>query len=133
MGWAEAAIARQTGWAGAFAEALATVAGFLNLYGDDGRFDTDVVALVGPALPLLMHKRQKFFAHMEEPAKRWRAEIEFYVDRILWPMLGAGADRGGRIRTRVIGLVDALVTRAQARAATIEVPQPLAWRDGWAG
>ena len=133
MGWAEAAISRQTNWAGNFAEALATVAGFLNLYRDDERIEEDVVSLIGPVLPLLMHKRAKFFAAAEEPAKRWRGEVEFYVDRILWPMLGAGKDRSGRIRTRVIGLVDALVTRAQAAAPTAHAPQPSVWRDGWAG
>lgn len=133
MVWVDAAGSRQTGWAGSVAEALAAVAGFLNLHRDDERIENDVVTLVGPALPLLMHKRAKFFANAEEPAKRWRAEVEFYVDRILWPMLATGRDKRGRIRMRVIGLVDSLVIKAHASAGASPVAQPLAWQDGWAG
>jgi hypothetical protein len=138
MAWAEIAGARQTNWAGKLAEALAHVAGFLDLraHTRSNRLETDVRTLVEPVLPLLMHKREKSFASSEisAPEQRWRDEIAYYVDRILWPMLAVDEDSRGRVRTRVIGLVDALVTAQQAHTDDVTAdPQPMVWRSGWAG
>lgn len=139
MVWEERAVSYRKPWVGRLAELFASVASFLNLHGprfDAGRLEDEVRTLVEPALPLLMHKRKKFFAACDVgmPEDRWRDELAFYVDRILWPMLAVEDDHDGRIRTRVIGLVDAMVTARQVRAGEAAFAAlPIVWRAGWAG
>jgi len=102
-----------------------------------GRLEQDVRELVQPCLPLLLHKRSKLAAAPEDgaaSARRWYSELEFYVDRILLPMLGV---RHEDDRAHVLALVDAMVAAGQARAAAeaLRTPPAIPWRidTGWAG
>lgn len=130
---------RGVGWGHGFTDALAAIHGFLDLRGRGReRLEQDVVALVEPGLPLLMHKRSKLAGPKEDGtacAQRWYTELEYYVDRIVLPMLRTRpADEE---RAHVIALVDAMVAAEQARAAAeaLRTPRPVTWRvdTGWAG
>ena len=124
-------------WQTRCGEALSAVRSFLELRHETGQvryLEDEVRALVAPSLPLLIHKRGKFLAASGGSATdRWRTELEFFVDRILWPMLGIETDPDGRVRARIADHVDTLVTVEHAKAASLPCsPQPIAWRAGWA-
>lgn len=129
---------RGVGWGHGFTDALASVRGFLDLRGRAReRLERDVAELVGPGLPLLMHKRSRLAGPKEDGtacAQRWYRELEYYVDRIVLPMLRTRtADED---RAHVIALVDAMVAAEQARAAAraLRTPRPITWQfdTGWA-
>jgi len=131
-------LSRGVGWGHGFANAAAALRGFLTLRADAReRLERDVRELVQPCLPLLMHKRSRLAALMEDgcpTGRRWYTELEFYVDRILLPMLGV---RHEDDRAHVLALVDAMVAAGQARAAAeaLRTPPAVTWRvdTGWAG
>lgn len=130
------------GWRKSLGEALRTVGAFLDLRSGrtaNRRLEEEVRELVRPSLPVLMHKRAKLLGDAAEgyvPAQRWLAELDLYVDRILWPMLGAHAGRNRRRRRQVAAWVDAQVAAGQTSAEhdPHAVP-PVTWRvdTGWAG
>ncbi len=124
-------------WVDAFTDAVSSLGGFLALHrraGEVRYLEDEVRSLVAPSLPLLIHKRSKILAAPGGAAQaRWRTELEFFVDRILWPMLGIASDPEGRVRARIADHVDTLVTVEHAKAASLPCsPQPIAWRAGWA-
>ena len=129
---------RGVGWGLGLSDAIVAVRGFLTLRaGARKRLEQDVRELVDPCLPLLTHKRSKLAAPEEDGtagARRWYTELEFYVDRILLPMLGV---RHEDDRAHVLALVDAMVAAGQARAAAeaLRTPPVITWRvdTGWAG
>ena len=129
---------RGADWGRGFSNAVAALREFLTLRADARkRLEQEVRELVDPCLPLLMHKRSRLAAPKEDGtacARRWYTELEFYVDRILLPMLGV---RHEDDRAHVLGLVDAMVAAGQARAAAeaLRTPPVITWRvdTGWAG
>lgn len=129
-------------WRKSLGEALRTVSAFLNLSGKTaGRsLEDEVRELVRPSLPVLMHKRAKLLGDTAEgysPAQRWLAELDRYVDRILWPMLSPQAGYSQRRRRRVAAWVDAQVAAGQEASAAHDpnAAPPVTWRTdtGWAG
>jgi hypothetical protein len=126
MGWED----RLTVWRQRAAEVAAALSGFLHLRHEPVRYlEDEVRGLVSPSLPLLVRKRAKFFSAMGERAPElWLRELDFYVDRILWPMLEVGADPNGRIRDRVAAQVETLVRLEQYETASLPgSPEPVAW------
>lgn len=128
-------------WRKSLGEALQTVSAFLNLSGKaTGRsLEDEVRELVRPSLPVLMHKRAKLLGETADgysPAQRWLAELDRYVDRILWPMLSPQAGGSWR-RRRVAAWVDAQVAAGQEASAEHDpnATPPVTWRidTGWAG
>lgn len=120
-------------WRARGAETVAALSRFLNLQTEPVRYlEDEVRGLVAPCLPLLVRKRIKFFSAMGSSApERWRTELNFYVDRILWPMLGVADDRDGRIRARVAAQVETLVRLEQYETATLPCsPERVAWHGG---
>jgi hypothetical protein len=118
-----------------FAEAAATARGFLALCGGgENAFDADIGELVRPNLAVLAHKRTRLGASPDEPmgsTPRWMTELDFYVDRILMPMLCGKTVA----RAHVVERVDRLIAAEQARAGMVgETPPPITWRveTGWA-
>jgi hypothetical protein len=129
MGWEE----RLNIWRQRALEAAAALSGFLQLHSEPVRYlEDEVRGLVSPSLPLLVRKRAKFFSSAGDSAPElWLRELDFYVDRILWPMLEVGADPDGRIRARVVAQVETLVRLEQYETAALPAsPEPVAWRAG---
>ena len=116
------------------AEALAVVAGFLDMQHDGRamrRLEADVRALVASSLPILVHKR----INLRGDPAAWHTERDFYVDRILWPSLFVAAEDRARIRARVVALVERQVAAGQATAVSAnDHAMPSVWQGdtGWA-
>jgi hypothetical protein len=129
MTWAE----RLKTWRIRGAETVATLVRFLDPQPEPVRYlEDEVRGLVTPSLPLLVRKRAKFFRTMGGSAPEcWRTELDFYVDRILWPMLGVADDRDGCIRDRVAAQVETLVRIEQYETGALPcTPERVAWHGG---
>ncbi len=126
-------------WRGTFRNAWKTAGEFLDLRAaeENRRLDEEVRGIVTSSLAILVHKRDKLLATDgadDLPGVRWQAELEHYVDRILWPLLSGDLARRVEARSRVIRDVDRLVTAEAARAASSPHLPPVTWRveTGWA-
>lgn len=123
------------------ADALSGVAELLELRGHAEarlRFDAEVRELVRPALPVLMHKRARFLGGAGDTttlARRWLAELDLYVDRILLPMLKPKSFVTRRDHARIVALIDAMIDEAAAgKGRGLQEQPPVTWRvdTGWA-
>jgi len=124
----------RSNWRGTFRNAWKTAGEFLDLRaaGEIRRLDEEVRGIVSSSLPILVHKRSKLLA---VDGARWLAEMEHYVDNILWPLLSADLAKRLEARARVIREVDGLVAAEAARIASGPHVPPVTWRveTGWAG
>jgi len=130
-------------WRKSLGEALRAVGAFLTpRSGKTAKrsLEDEVRELVRPSLPVLMHKRAKLLGETAEghsPAQRWLAELDRYVDRILWPMLSPETGRSQRRRRRVAAWIDAQIAAEQEAGAAHDpnATPPVTWRTdtGWAG
>lgn len=123
------------------ADALSGVAELLELRGNTEarlRFEAEVREFVSPALPVLMHKRARLLGGAGERtvlARRWLAELDLYVDRILLPMLKPKSFVTWRDHARMTGLIDAMIDEAAAgKGQGVQEQPPVTWRvdTGWA-
>lgn len=123
------------------ADTLSCVAELLELRGtaeERLRFDAEVRELVRPALPVLMHKRARLLGGAGDSTtltRRWLAELDLYVDRILLPMLKPKRFVTRRGHDRIIALIDGMIDEAAAgKGHEPQEQPPVTWRvdTGWA-
>lgn len=123
------------------ADTLSGIAELLELRGSAEerlRFDEDVRDLVRPALPVLMHKRARLLGGAGDSttlARRWTAELDLYVDRILLPMLKPKGSVTRRGHARIAALIDGMIDEAVAgKGLRLPEAPPVTWRvdTGWA-
>lgn len=126
-------------WRGTFRNAWKTAGEFLDLRAaeENRRLDEEVRGIVASSLAILVHKRDKLRSADgadDLPGVSWRAEVEHYVDRILWPLLSSDLASRIEARARVIRDVDRLVATEAARLASGPHVPPVTWRveTGWA-
>ncbi|HXC56619.1 MAG TPA: hypothetical protein VNU97_15075 [Rhizomicrobium sp.] len=83
----------------------------------DGRaaFESELRELVAPHMAVLAHRRAKLLDDAGEA--RWSDELDAFMSRNLWPLLGEFRDYATRNRTFVTLLLDVAIAEAQRVAA----------------
>jgi hypothetical protein len=99
-------------------------------------FESELVNLVTPHLPVLAHKRARMFVPTDEGAvERWSLELHCFLDRSVLPLMGADRAYALRNRALVATLVDREIAREQVRAAerntTEFLPRVTRFESSW--
>jgi hypothetical protein len=76
-------------------------------------FEVELGQLLAPHMAMLIHRRQKLLEGVGQ--ERWSDELDLFMRRSLWPLLGTDLDYAERNRTFVTLLVDVMIEREQRR------------------
>ncbi|HTP75784.1 MAG TPA: hypothetical protein VMJ73_02290 [Rhizomicrobium sp.] len=96
-------------------------------------FEAELRDLIAPHMPVLIHRRAKLLAEMGD--ERWSDELQTFMQRSLWPLLGPDREYADRNRTFVMLMLDVAIEREQRRAAEERVavmPQVSRFDATWA-
>ena len=121
-----------------FVEACKQVFGFLvqgiDFEADKRRaFESELTELIAPHMPVLVHRRAKLLE--SDGQGRWSDELDTFMRRNLWPLLGSERAYADRNRTFVTLMLDVAIEREQGRSAAIAVavmPQVSRFDATWA-
>jgi hypothetical protein len=96
-------------------------------------FETEMRELIAPHMAVLVHRRAKLLDGSD--GKRWGEELDTFMRRSLWPLLGDERDYAERNRTFVALMLDIAISEAQGRAAAARaavIPQVSRFGSSWA-
>ena len=97
-------------------------------------FELEMRELVAPHMPVLAHRRAKLLDGSD--GTRWSDELDAFMTRNLWPLLGDERDFAQRNRTFVTLMLDVAIAEEQRRlqaAITEGLPFVRAFDASWAG
>jgi hypothetical protein len=95
-------------------------------------FEGEVRALIAPDLAILAHQRARL---LDEPGEvRWSHELDRFMEKRLWPLLGEGRAYAERNRTFVTLLLDVAIAAEQRRIPSRSEARPVvaAFEANWA-
>lgn len=96
-------------------------------------FEAELKELMAPHMPVLIHRRAKLLA--ETGDERWSDELQTFMQRSLWPLLGPDRGYADRNRAFITLMLDVAIEREQRRAAAASVatiPQVSRFDATWA-
>ena len=96
-------------------------------------FESELAELIAPHMPVLVHRRAKLLE--SDGKERWSDELNAFMTRSLWPLLGSERDYADRNRAFVTLMLDVAIEREQGRSAAIAVavmPQVSRFDATWA-
>jgi hypothetical protein len=118
----------------AFADAIAMV--FATMTFEPHRsLESDVHELVEPHLPILVHKRRKYFGEDAREHELWTKELDAFVGRtFFWPTPAATETFVKCDRRKIGAMVDRIVANEQVKQDIAEAVLPATSRFGaaWA-
>jgi hypothetical protein len=76
-------------------------------------FEAEMRGIVAPHLPVLAHRRAKLLDGSD--GSRWSEELDLFMRKSLWPLLGDERDYAERNRTFVTLMLDIAVAEEQRR------------------
>ncbi|HJW41831.1 MAG TPA: hypothetical protein VJ476_11455 [Rhizomicrobium sp.] len=76
-------------------------------------FEADMRELIAPHLPVLAHRRAKLLDGSD--GVRWSDELDTFMRKGLWPLLGDERDFAERNRTFVTLMLDVAIAEEQRR------------------
>jgi hypothetical protein len=102
---------------GALKQVLGLLIQGIELEADRRRtFEVELGQLLAPHMAMLIHRRQKLLEGAVQ--ERWSDELDLFMRRSLWPLLGTDLDYAERNRTFVTLLVDVMIEREQRRTSS---------------
>ncbi|HEY4942493.1 MAG TPA: hypothetical protein VII56_13780 [Rhizomicrobium sp.] len=97
-------------------------------------FETEMKELIAPHMAVLVHRRAKLLDGSD--GARWSDELEDFMHRSLWPLLGDDRDYAERNRSFVTLMLDVAIAEEQGKAAVTRdavIPQVSRFGAAWAG
>jgi hypothetical protein len=119
---------------GALKQVLGLLIQGIELEADRRRtFELELGELLAPHMAMLIHRRQKLLEGVVQ--ERWSDELDLFMRRSLWPLLGTDLDYAERNRTFVTLLVDVMIEREQRRTSSsnpVVIPLVSPFDASWA-
>ena len=97
-------------------------------------FENEMKDLIAPHMAVLVHRRAKLLDGSD--GARWSDELDDFMRKSLWPLLGDDRDYADRNRTFVTLMLDVAIAEEQRRAAVAQgdgIPQVSRFGAAWAG
>lgn len=97
-------------------------------------FESEMRELIAPNIAALAHRRAKLLDGSD--GERWGDELDSFMRRSLWPLLGDERDFADRNRTFVTLMLDVAIAEEQQRqrhVARESLPFVRAFDASWAG
>jgi hypothetical protein len=120
---------------GAFKQVIGFLVQGVDFEADGWRaFEAEMRELIAPHIAVLAHRRAKLLDGSD--GTRWSDELDNFMRKGLWPLLGDERDFAERNRTFVTLMLDVAVAEEQRRQQTLcaqSLPFVRAFDASWAG
>ena len=97
-------------------------------------FEGEMRELIAPHMAVLMHRRAKLLDGSD--GARWADELDGFMRKSLWPLLGDDRDYADRNRTFVTLMLDVAIAEEQRRTRSLQsaaLPFVRSFDAAWAG